>query len=113
MCGMRIIEIFDPDLASGAARFILHGDRGTFASDAEWATAQGAQIRRFNPTQHPDVFTDNPTVHLYVARSGEQALPLVLLNGEIALAGRYPTRGELARWGGIALEAQAPQEEAV
>lgn len=105
MRNIRNIEIYDPDVASGAARFIPHGDRGSFAADAEWALAQGAQLARFNPAQHPGAFDDNPTVHLFVARSGEQALPLVLLNGEIALAGRYPTRGELARWAGIPLEA--------
>ncbi|MDT8364847.1 MAG: arsenic metallochaperone ArsD family protein, partial [Nitrosomonas sp.] len=32
------------------------------------------------------------------------ALPLILVDGEVALAGRYPQRGELARWAGIPLE---------
>jgi hypothetical protein len=35
-------------------------------------------------------------------RSGEGALPLTLVEGEVALAGRYPTRDELARWAVIA-----------
>ena len=37
----------------------------------------------------------------FLERSGEEALPLVLVNGEVALAGRYPNRTELARWAGI------------
>jgi hypothetical protein len=35
-------------------------------------------------------------------RSGAEALPLILVEGEIALAGRYPTREELVRWAGLA-----------
>jgi hypothetical protein len=31
-------------------------------------------------------------------RSGESALPVTLVDGEVAFAGRYPTRGDLARW---------------
>jgi hypothetical protein len=42
----------------------------------------------------------------FLQRSGATALPLVLVDGEIALAGRYPKRAELARWAGI--EAAAP-----
>ena len=37
----------------------------------------------------------------FLERSGQEALPLVLVNGEVALAGRYPTRTELARWTGL------------
>jgi hypothetical protein len=36
----------------------------------------------------------------FLERSGEEALPVVLANGEVALAGRYPNRVELARWAG-------------
>ncbi|MFZ1500762.1 MAG: arsenic metallochaperone ArsD family protein, partial [Giesbergeria sp.] len=31
------------------------------------------------------------------------SLPLTLVAGEVALAGRYPSRSDLARWAGIAL----------
>ena len=36
------------------------------------------------------------------AAPGAEALPLVLLDGEVALAGRYPARAEIARWLGLA-----------
>jgi hypothetical protein len=38
----------------------------------------------------------------FLERSGQEALPLILVDGEFALAGRYPNRAELARWAGIA-----------
>ena len=34
-------------------------------------------------------------------RAGQDALPLILVDGEVALAGRYPKRAELALWIGI------------
>lgn len=46
-------------------------------------------------------FVDNATVKAFLGRSGEEALPLILVDGEVALAGRYPKRSELARWAGI------------
>ena len=39
----------------------------------------------------------------FLERSGQEALPLILVDGEVALAGRYPNRAELARWAGIEL----------
>ena len=40
----------------------------------------------------------NPVVSAVLKVTGEKALPLVLLNGELALSGRYPTRDELTHW---------------
>ncbi|MBJ5365672.1 arsenic metallochaperone ArsD family protein, partial [Salmonella enterica subsp. enterica serovar London] len=36
-----------------------------------------------------------------LSRSCKYALPLILVDGEVALAGRYPRREELARWMGL------------
>ena len=46
-------------------------------------------------------FAENNTVKGFLERSGAEALPLVLVDGEVALAGRYPNRTELTRWAGI------------
>lgn len=70
----------------------------TFAADAAWATAQGASLLRYNLAQQPLEFAQNSTVAQMLKVTGESALPLVLLDGQVALAGRYPTRDELSRW---------------
>lgn len=74
---------------------------GTAAADLAWARQQGASIEHFNLAQQPQAFADNAVVKAFVARSGQDALPLVLVDGEIALAGRYPSRDELTRWADI------------
>ena len=58
------------------------------------------------------VFVENPVVHAFLERSGEKGLPLVLVDGEIALAGRYPSRDELGNWCGTheVSVASAPSE---
>ena len=38
---------------------------------------------------------------VFHVRSGAEALPLILVDGEVAVAGRYPRRAELARWAGL------------
>ena len=46
-------------------------------------------------------FVESKTVGAFLERSGAEALPLILVDGEMALAGRYPNRIELSRWAGI------------
>lgn len=101
---MMKIEIYDPALccSTGVCGTTVDAALVSFAADAEWARKNGAEVERFNLSQQPLAFAKNPTVKLFLERSGQDALPLLLLDGEIALAGRYPTRSELARWIGVA-----------
>jgi hypothetical protein len=43
-------------------------------------------------------YAENAVVKAFLERSGPEALPVILIDGEVALAGRYPQRAELARW---------------
>jgi hypothetical protein len=79
-----------------------------FAADVDWAKQQGVHIARFNLAQQPMEFANNQVVRNFLERSGEQALPLVLVDGEISLAGRYPNRTELALWANIQTIENAP-----
>jgi hypothetical protein len=100
---MSSIQIFDPALccSTGVCGVEVDQDLVSFAADVDWAKRNGAQLERFNLAQQPLAFADNPTVKGFLERSGQEALPLVLIDGEVALAGRYPNRSELARWAGI------------
>jgi hypothetical protein len=101
---MSTIQIFDPAMCcnSGVCGVDVDQQLVSFAADVDWAKKKGAQIERFNLAQQPLVFARNATVSAFLQRSGQEALPLILVDGEVALAGRYPQRGELARWAGIA-----------
>ena len=100
---MTTIQIFDPALCCSSGVCAVDADQAlvSFAADVDWAQQNGARIERFNLAQQPLAFADNATVKGFLERSGEEALPLILVDGDIALAGRYPNRAELARWAGI------------
>lgn len=104
---MKTLQVFDPALCCSTGVCGVEVDQAlvSFAADVDWARQAGAQIERFNLAQQPLAFADNATVKAFLTRAGEEALPLVLLDGEVVLAGRYPSRAELTRW--LALESTA------
>ena len=67
------------------------------------AKQRGIQVDRYNLAQQPMSFVQNEKPK-HSEASGAEGLPLLLLDGEMVMAGRYPKRAELARWFGIPLE---------
>jgi hypothetical protein len=102
---MTNIQIYDPAMCcnSGVCGVDVDQQLVSFSADVDWLKAQGGQIERFNLAQQPMAFAENVAVKDFLKRSGQEGLPLVLVDGEIALTGRYPRRAELARWAGISI----------
>jgi len=100
---MKYIQVFDPALCCSTGVCGVDVDQAlvSFSADVEWAKQNGARIERYNLAQEPLAFAENVAVRGFLERSGQEALPLILVDSEVALAGRYPTRAELARWAGI------------
>ena len=97
---MSNIQVFDSALccSSGVCGTDVDQQLVNFAADFAWAKENGAAIERFNLAKQPMVYAENAVVKAFLERSGPAALPLILVDGEVALAGRYPQRGELERW---------------
>lgn len=106
---MKTIQVYDPALCCSTGVCGVDVDQAlvNFSADVDWAKQGGAKIERFNLAQQPMAFAENPTVKGFLERSGAEALPLVLVDGEVALAGRYPNRAELSHWTGVT---EAPVE---
>ncbi|MFA9275753.1 MAG: arsenite efflux transporter metallochaperone ArsD [Candidatus Aquirickettsiella gammari] len=102
---MKTLQIFDPAMCCNTGVCGVDTDQQlvSFAADVDWAKKQGAQIERFNLAQQPMAFAENVVVKSFLERSGTEGLPLILLDGEIALTSRYPRRAELARWLGLSI----------
>lgn len=100
---MKTIQVYDPALccSSGVCGTEVDQQLVNFAADVDWASQQGVVIQRFNLAQQPMDFANNTVVRGFLERSGAEALPLILVDGEVALAGRYPHRTELARWASL------------
>ena len=101
---MTHVQVFDPALccSSGVCGTDVDQALVDFSANVDWAKQHGLLIERFNLAQQPMAFADNSAVKGLLERSGEAALPITLVDGEVAFAGRYPTRADLARWLGKA-----------
>ncbi|MEQ5703553.1 arsenite efflux transporter metallochaperone ArsD, partial [Providencia rettgeri] len=95
---MKKLEVFDPALccSSGVCGTEVDQALVDFATDADWLKKQGANIRRFNLAQEPMEFVNNIKAKTFLETTGAESLPLLILDGEIVLTGRYPKRHELA-----------------
>lgn len=100
---MKKLQVFDPALCCSTGVCGTEVDQALvdFSADVDWLKQAGGNIERFNLAQQPMVFADSVVVKGFLERSGAEGLPLILLDGEIAMAGRYPTRKELARFSGL------------
>ncbi|CAM7011267.1 arsenite efflux transporter metallochaperone ArsD [Morganella morganii] len=100
---MKKLEVFDPALCCSTGVCGTEVDQALvdFATDMDWLKKQGASIRRFNLAQEPMEFVNNTKAKTFLETAGAGSLPLLILDGEIVLTGRYPKRHELARWFGI------------
>lgn len=103
---MKQIQIFDPALccSTGVCGTQIDQALVNFSADVDWLKHSGGQIERFNLAQQPMDFVQNAIAKAFLERSGAEGLPLILVDGEIAMAGRYPNRTELARFAGISSE---------
>lgn len=100
---MKTIQVFDPAMCCNTGVCGVDVDQSlvTFAADVDWAKQSGVQIERFNLSQQPMAFAENSIVKGLLERTGQTVLPVTLVDGQLALAGRYPSRDDLARWAGI------------
>ncbi|MFN2315157.1 MAG: arsenite efflux transporter metallochaperone ArsD [Gemmatimonadales bacterium] len=63
--------------------------------DLRWLESQGVAVQRLGISQEPQAFAQQAKVSGLMQAYGLRALPVVLVNGEVAVHGRYPTREEL------------------
>lgn len=102
---MKTIQVFDPALccSSGVCGTDIDQKLVDFSADVDWAKQQGAVIERFNLAQQPMAFADTAAVKDLLQKSGEAALPVLVVDGQVMQSGSYPTREVLAQWLGITL----------
>ncbi|GAB2937934.1 arsenite efflux transporter metallochaperone ArsD [Hafnia psychrotolerans] len=105
---MKTISVFDPAMCCNTGVCGTEVDQAlvSFSADCDWLKQKGITVKRFNLSQQPMAFVDNTRVKAFLDNSGTSSLPLIMLDDEVALAGRYPTRQELARWCDLALESE-------
>ena len=88
---MTIVQVFEPALccSSGLCGVDVDPQLVSFSADAEWARLNGVRLERYNLAQQPMAFAESAVVKRFLEHSGADSLPLSLVDGEVALAGRY------------------------
>ena len=97
---MATVEVFDPPMccSTGVCGPSVDPALATFASDLSWLADQGTSVERHNLSQEPGAFAESDLVRELLAERGDEALPAVVVDGELRSSGRIPTRSELAGW---------------
>ena len=96
--GARRVELFEPAMCcqTGVCGPSVDQQLIDVRENVRWAQAQGAEVTRHNLSSDPDAFVSNPKVTGLMAAFGEAVLPVLVVDGDIAVHGRYPSREELA-----------------
>lgn len=103
---MKIIEIFDPAMccATGLCGTNIDPELMRIAVVIETLKKRGIIVTRHNLRDEPQVYVSNKTVNEHLQKHGAYALPITLVDGEIAVSKTYPTTKQMSEWTGINLD---------
>ena len=103
---MKKIEIFDPAMCcpTGLCGTNINPELMRIAVVIETLKKQGIIVIRHNLRDEPQLYVSNKIVNEYLQKHGSEALPITLVDGEIAASHNYPTIQQMSEWTGINLD---------
>lgn len=101
---MRKIQIFDPAMCcpTGLCGPVLDPELLRMSFVMKNLAKMDYPIARYNLTNDTDQFISNAAVQAILTEKGPDALPVVIVDGEVVLVGKYPSNEQLAEWTGMA-----------
>jgi hypothetical protein len=99
---MSKIEIFEAAGCCATSSVVVSDEAVKWNASAEWAKKNGVDIQRYSLAKNPQQFLNSPVIKEFLNTSGMESL-LSLLDGKLVMAGKLPTREDIARWAGIPL----------
>jgi hypothetical protein len=102
---MKTIQVYDPPMccSTGLCGTEIDPALVSFAALLTELSQKGVKVERYNMGQQPMAFVQNPTVKNLLDKESTEALPLILLDGEVYLKGRYLTDAERVTFSRAAL----------
>lgn len=94
------LQLFDPAMccSTGVCGPGVDPELTRIASAIFSLQNKGYEVERYNLANDPKEFAGNQTVFRFLEEKGADALPVVLLDGEIAMVSEYPSNDQLATW---------------
>ena len=107
---MKIVNVYDPPqcCSTGVCGPDQDDTLAQFAAALEWLRGQGCEVNRYNLGHQPGAFVQNELVKSTLDREGMGCLPMIVVDGEIAKKGGYPSRLELTDKLGLKAGTGAP-----
>ena len=93
---MKNIQVYDPPMccSTGNCGPTVDPDLVNFAASLSQLANMGVQIERQNLSQKPMAFATNAAVKTLLEKEGTSVLPLIFIDGEVYMKGRYPNHDE-------------------
>ena len=86
------LEVFDPPMccSTGVCGPSVPPALSRFAGDLEWLSAKGIDVTRHNLAHEPQAFIASEQAHQALTEQGNDALPLILIDGAAGLKRPLP-----------------------
>lgn len=100
---MNKIEFFEPAMCceSGLCGVTIDPTLLRISTFLKRLKAKGYEVKRYNLNSAPMEFVNNKVANDFVNKNGVDKLPIILVNGEIVMQGKYPTNEELLKYLGL------------
>ncbi|WP_100373614.1 arsenite efflux transporter metallochaperone ArsD [Bacillus sp. FJAT-45037] len=100
---MSKIRVYDPALCcpTGVCGPSVDPDLTRMATAIFMLEKKGVDIVRYNLGSEPQAFIDEELVKTLLDEKGTEALPTIVVDGEVKMVGHYPTNEQLADWAQI------------
>lgn len=100
---MKKIEVFDPAMccSTGVCGPSVDPDLLRISTVFNNLKNKGYEVVRHNLSEEPLLYSTTEVVSKVLKKEGVRALPITLLDGEVAKSGSYPTNKELSEWLGV------------
>jgi hypothetical protein len=89
---MSKIEIFEAAGCCATSSVVVSDEAVKWNASAEWAKKHGVNIQRYSLAKNPQQFLNTPVIRAFLNTSGMESLPATLLDGQLVMAGKLPSR---------------------
>ena len=96
---MKKMKIFEPAMCcpTGLCGVGVDPELLRISTVLDTLKKHGVNVDRFNLNSAPREIIIDQTINAYINAKGPEGLPAVMVDGEIVIAGRYPTNEEFTK----------------
>jgi len=112
---MSKMELFEPAMCcpTGLCGVGVNPELLRISTVINTLKKNGIALERYNLNSAPMAFINNKAVNAYISSKGAEGLPVATLDGEIVVAGRYPSNEEITKLLGLPADLLTEQSRPV